>query len=281
GAVIGSPLYMAPEQVRAEKDLDARADVWAVGATLYEMVTGVAAHMAPTHAAVIARIVTVPAAPMHTQHEDVDASLDAIVLRALSIDRDARFESAAAMRIRLDNYLSGSADTVASLPPVGVSQSSRSSASPQSSGAAPRGNLRVAAIVGFFAVIVIGVLLARPNLTTQSSAAASGSTAPSSSNPSFVAVDAPPITNPSATVSAAPSTLPSDSAAVPFARPATHVETAHSAIISHPPASAHAAASAHLACAAGEQESLGHCCRVGLVWQTDRCDRPLATTAPF
>ncbi|MCA9587819.1 MAG: serine/threonine protein kinase, partial [Myxococcales bacterium] len=40
GKIIGSPLYMAPEQARAEVAVDARADVWSVGATLFEMLTG-------------------------------------------------------------------------------------------------------------------------------------------------------------------------------------------------------------------------------------------------
>ncbi len=289
GAVIGSPLYMAPEQVRAEKDVDARADVWAVGATLYELVTGVAPHMAPTHSAVIARIVTVPAASMRTHRDDVDPVLDAITMRALSIDRDARFESAAAMRARLDNYLSGSADTVASLPPVGVSQS-RSSAADQPPSAST-GILKIVAVLGFFAVVAIGALVARPPpppLPPSSGAAAAGAL---SANPAaFSSVststsgtaDVLPITHPSASGSALPPSSASAPIAAPIAAPSSHasghVEPVHSAARLPAP---HPAISAAPGCAAGEQASLGHCCRIGLVWQGDRCDRPLATTAPF
>ncbi|MEO8799082.1 MAG: hypothetical protein ABI551_14425, partial [Polyangiaceae bacterium] len=57
-----------------------------------------------------------------------------------------------------------------------------------------------------------------------------------------------------------------------------HVEPVRSAARLAAP---HPVTSAAPGCAAGEQASLGHCCRVGLVWQGDRCDRPLATTAPF
>lgn len=279
GAVIGSPLYMAPEQVRAEKDVDARVDVWAVGATLYELITGVAPHMAPTHSAVIARIVTAPAVSMKTHRSDVDPVLDAIVLRALSIERDARFESAAAMRARLDNYLSGSADTVASLPPVGVSQSHAST-----DGRAPpasNGILKIASILGFFAVAALGVLVARrpPPASEAATAAPSASSAlPSVSTSATDRADVPPVTPPSASASAQPSSSTSGPTAAPPGRVNARVEPVRSAV--RPPAP-RPAISAAPDCSAGEQASLGHCCRIGLVWQGDRCDRPLATTAPF
>ncbi len=265
GAVIGSPLYMAPEQVRAEKDVDARADIWSVGATLYEMLAGAAPHRAPSHAAVIARIVTVPAESIRTHREEIDPQLDAIVLRALSIDKSERFESATAMRVVLDTYLSGSAATVASMPP-GVSQSSSTAAPIDSSS-------RTWIIAGavFCAAVAITFIAVRSH----------SSAAP------FVATPAPP----SNTTTTAP--FERSSQPIPIASVAEN--TSSSAIgISDPPPPAHSTkppsphpVATHLppspnpTCASGEQNSLGHCCRVGLVWQGDRCDRPLATTAPF
>jgi serine/threonine-protein kinase len=273
GAVIGSPLYMAPEQVRAEKDVDARADLWSVGATLYEMVSGEAPHRAPSHAAVIARIVTVPAAPIRAQHEDVDAQLDAIVLRALSIDKAERFPTATAMRVALDNYLSGSAATVASLPPLGLSQSNAApSAAP-----IPAKNRWIVAGLVFSAAVAITFFAARPRSSGAPVAASSTDVAMSSASsapetsplPSNLVVS-PVIGTPSA--SAPPATAISDAPQpARSAKPAT----------SHPASSAHLTTSTNPTCANGEQISLGHCCRVGLVWQGDRCDRPLATTAPF
>ncbi len=272
GAVIGSPLYMAPEQVRAEKDVDARADVWSVGATLYEMVSGEAPHRAPSHAAVIARIVTVPAAPIRTHHEDVDAQLDAIVLRALTIDKDERFPSATAMRVALDNYMSGSAATVASLPPLGMSQSSAAAAAP-----IPGKNRWLVAGLVFCAAVAITFFAVRPRSSDAPAAASSTdvATTSASSAPETSRISSNAVANPVAEI---PSASPPSANAI--SDPPQPTRSAKPAT-SHPAAATHPATSANPTCASGEQISLGHCCRVGLVWQGDRCDRPLATTAPF
>src|SRR5690606_11035706 len=97
GEIIGSPLYMAPEQAKGEADVDARADVWSVGAMLFEMLTGAAAHVASSPVAVLAKILTQPAPRPSERGAAISAALDAVVTRALSIDRDARFPSARAM----------------------------------------------------------------------------------------------------------------------------------------------------------------------------------------
>ncbi|NQT89530.1 serine/threonine protein kinase, partial [bacterium] len=60
GTAIGTPQYMSPEQVRAEPDLDTRADIYALGATLYHMVTGEFPFDGPTPAAIIAKHIADP-----------------------------------------------------------------------------------------------------------------------------------------------------------------------------------------------------------------------------
>ena len=95
GRLLGTPRYMAPEQLRGERDIDARADVWSAGAVLYELLAGRAPFDAPNHNLLVFEVLSgAPVAPI----ADVPASLMAIVLRALERDRSKRFESMCELR---------------------------------------------------------------------------------------------------------------------------------------------------------------------------------------
>ena len=63
-ALMGSPLYMAPEQMRSSKNVDARADIWSMGVILYEMLGGRSPFEADTLPEVCARIMAEPPAPL-------------------------------------------------------------------------------------------------------------------------------------------------------------------------------------------------------------------------
>ncbi len=95
--VLGSPLYMAPEQLRNPKSVDARADVWALGLVLYELITGVLPHQGELFTAICAAIVADLPAPMRTRRSDVPRALDEVVLKCLQKKADDRFPSAAAL----------------------------------------------------------------------------------------------------------------------------------------------------------------------------------------
>ncbi len=90
GAVIGSPAYMAPEQARGD-DLDHRADVYALGAVLYELVTGRLPHAADSPMAVLARVLSEPPTPPRVVRPELSAGVAAIIARALAKDRAARY----------------------------------------------------------------------------------------------------------------------------------------------------------------------------------------------
>jgi serine/threonine protein kinase/ketosteroid isomerase-like protein len=88
GAVVGTPFYMSPEQCKGES-LDARADVYSLGALLYEMLAGSPPFNAPSLAGIILKHVSEPPPPLPTDVHASNALRDAIT-RALSKDPDAR-----------------------------------------------------------------------------------------------------------------------------------------------------------------------------------------------
>ena len=96
GITLGTPQYMAPEQVAGERAVDARTDVYALGAVLHEMIAGEAPFAAESKQAVLMRVLHEPVVALSTRRSDVPSFLDAAVWRALAKQPDDRFPSAAA-----------------------------------------------------------------------------------------------------------------------------------------------------------------------------------------
>jgi eukaryotic-like serine/threonine-protein kinase len=95
GVSIGTPQYMAPEQAMGDKAIDARADIYALGAVLYETLAGEPPFTAPTAQAIVARVITETPRPLSTQRPSVPASVESAVLHALEKLPADRFSSAA------------------------------------------------------------------------------------------------------------------------------------------------------------------------------------------
>jgi len=104
GSAMGSPLYMAPEQLRCER-LDARVDVWALGATLYELLAGITPFEAEVPAMVLAGILTHAPHPLRAEREDVSEELERVILRCLAKDPRDRFASVTALQEALEDHL--------------------------------------------------------------------------------------------------------------------------------------------------------------------------------
>jgi eukaryotic-like serine/threonine-protein kinase len=103
GVVLGTPFYMAPEQILADKNIDGRADLWSVGATLFEMLTGRPVHAAANATAALVRAATETAPRVRSLRPDVPRDVDAIVAKALEMDRERRFGTAKEMLEALEN----------------------------------------------------------------------------------------------------------------------------------------------------------------------------------
>jgi serine/threonine-protein kinase len=100
-ALLGSPFYMAPEQMRAARDVDPRADIWALGATLYELLTGRVPFEAESLLDLAMRVANSDPAPPRSMRPEIPWVLEQIVLRCLQKDPEDRFVSARALAAAL------------------------------------------------------------------------------------------------------------------------------------------------------------------------------------
>src|SRR6185436_9758210 len=94
GMSLGTPHYMSPEQAMGEREITGRSDVYALGAVLYEMLTGEPPFTGTTAQAVVARVVTESPRPLIPQRHTIPPHIEAAVLTALEKLPADRFPSA-------------------------------------------------------------------------------------------------------------------------------------------------------------------------------------------
>jgi serine/threonine protein kinase len=141
GHVMGTPLYMSPEQLAGGLDVDTRSDIYSLGVLFYEMLTGTAPHEGKTRAGVTQEefrriveetqplrpslkltelkrqrgIVSVADPKRRKPEHEIPADLDWIILKALERDRDRRYDSAALLAADLQCFLN--AEPIQARPP--------------------------------------------------------------------------------------------------------------------------------------------------------------------
>lgn len=135
GVVLGTLVYMSPEQAQAMPDVDERSDLWAIGAILYECLAGRPAFTGATYESVIVSICTQDPPDLAVYRSHIPAGLASIVKRALSRDRTERFATAKEM---LDALVVESGGVL----PISMKSDSmrrpRSQSGSSSSGSSPR-----------------------------------------------------------------------------------------------------------------------------------------------
>lgn len=103
GELVGTPHYMSPEQMRGEP-VDPRTDLYALGATLYQMLTGHTPHRGETLEEVANATLFAPIAPIRSLRVDCPPLLERMVLKALARERECRYEDATEMRKELERW---------------------------------------------------------------------------------------------------------------------------------------------------------------------------------
>ncbi|WP_394827861.1 protein kinase domain-containing protein [Pendulispora albinea] len=106
GALLGSPAYMSPEQIRSSKHVDARTDIYALGAILFQFVTGERVFRAASLGEMLVSVIHDAPRSIRQVRPELPADLDAVVARCLQKDPSKRFASARELLIALQSVRS-------------------------------------------------------------------------------------------------------------------------------------------------------------------------------
>lgn len=125
GTTMGTPAFMPPEQALGNTDqIDARTDLWALGATMFTLLTGREVHEADTVNKLLLAAMTKPAPPVRSIMPTVAPRLAEIVDRALAFDQKDRFQDARSMQLALRDLAETSWIIAAPIAPLGEGRAS-------------------------------------------------------------------------------------------------------------------------------------------------------------
>lgn len=163
GVILGTPQYMSPEQARGLPDVDRRSDLYSVGVLLYELLAGVRPFEAEHIGDVLMRVIDGRFEPLAKVRPELPQPLVAVVEKALSKERDARYPDARAMRAALLASV-GMTQTTSLVTHLDASRSEALSLStplPAEGGSRLGGRLFLGAVV-LLAVALVGAELSSP-----------------------------------------------------------------------------------------------------------------------
>jgi serine/threonine-protein kinase len=102
--LFGSPAYMSPEQLMPGADVDARADIWALGVSLYELLVGVVPFATSSAAEVAVMVLRDAPPPPHERRGEISVGLSAVILRCLEKEPSRRYADVAELAAALEPY---------------------------------------------------------------------------------------------------------------------------------------------------------------------------------
>jgi serine/threonine-protein kinase len=105
GQMMGSPKFMAPEQMLSMHDVDGRADIWSLGAILYDLVTGRTPFVADTVPQLCSAVLTDKPPPARNFRPDIPEELEAVLVRCLQRERGSRFPDVGALAAALAPFV--------------------------------------------------------------------------------------------------------------------------------------------------------------------------------
>ncbi len=146
GTVLGSPRYMSPEQLRDSRGVDARTDIWSLGAVVHELLTGAPMYEGGTPESLFAVIVSDPPPPLRAKRPDAPPGLEAVVARCARKDPADRFASVAELALALAPFGPPEAAPIAARAARRLGESRRLYGPPPGGGVDPQGTPRSASV---------------------------------------------------------------------------------------------------------------------------------------
>ncbi|MBL8809239.1 MAG: serine/threonine protein kinase [Planctomycetaceae bacterium] len=122
GAIMGTPGYMSPEQASGGKDVTTASDIYALGAMLFELLTGQTPHQGRTAMETLMSVMNTDCPTARTMNPEADRQLDLVCQKCLAVRPEDRYSSAKLLADDLDNWLSGESLSISppSMASVGV-----------------------------------------------------------------------------------------------------------------------------------------------------------------